>query len=495
MIFLKRRQLMLGGLAAAATWTTTARVHAARLDSDPFALGVASGCPVPDGFILWTRLIMADPLPAGAEVLWEVAEDDGFRRIVASGIARTEAAYGQSLHIAVTGLKADSWYYYRFSCGPAQSPVGRSRTAPPRDLLKDKLRLAIASCQQYEQGYYAAYRHMAKQDLDLVLHLGDYIYEMTWGRNLVRSHGGPPPVTLQQYRERYALYKSDPDLQAAHAAFPWLFIWDDHEVGNNYTTEGNRWTQTGDAFLLQRRAAYQAWYEHMPVPPHSSGIFEPFRIYGSHHFGRLMDLAMLDGRQYRSPQVSDVSQDHPGRSFLGFDQEAWLDAELKKSDGLWTVIAQPTLLSENDIEGGAGEKFILDGWDGYRHARSRLLNSVQGAGLRNPIIIGGDLHTFYGADIKLNFADEKAPALATEFVTGAISSDPLSQGAVFNATFENPHIKYASASYHGYTEVEVTPQSFRADLIGLANRKDASSSAYRMQTLLALDGKPGIVLG
>jgi alkaline phosphatase D len=442
---ISRRHFLGSGLAAAAIWPGLGSVRAASFDTDPFALGVASGCPTADGVILWTRLVFpAEPAPLAnpfeplpettvppMDVAWEMADDEAFSRPVQSGIYQASQEWGHSVHVAVTGLQPDRWYYYRFRCGNAESRVGRTRTAPAIDADNASFSFAFASCQQYEQGFYSAYRDMAGRDLDLVAHLGDYIYERSYGTRLVRRHGTGWPLLLSDYRDRHALYKSDPDLQAAHANFPWLAVWDDHEVINNYANDTAPDSAGGASFLRQRAAAYQAWYEHMPVPPRNSLDFSSFRIHGRHGFGRLLDVAMLDTRQYRSaPLVEGVDDDTAERTILGVEQEAWFDQTLKSSQSQWTVIAQYTLLSERDTEAGEATGYGLDGWDGYRSARSRLLDSVRTSGTANPLVIGGDLHAFYAADVKDDFSNPDSPTLATEFVTGSISSDGPSDASI-----------------------------------------------------------------
>src|SRR5262245_13189979 len=279
------------GLAAAAAHPAPLLAQP-RFKSDPFTLGVASGYPAPDGVVLWTRLA-SDPLAGGGmpdaaiEVGWEVAADEAFRDVVRKGTERAVPRWAHSVHVEVAGLAPERHYYYRFHAGGAVSAVGRTRTAPATGAAMERLRFAFASCQHYEQGYYAAYRAMAREDLDIVLHLGDYIYESSWGRNHVRKHGAEEPITLEEYRNRHALYKTDPDLRAAHAAFPWIVTWDDHEVDNDYANDHSQDRDLPAAFLLRRAAAYQAYYEHMPMPRHMQPAASGMRIYTHADFGAL----------------------------------------------------------------------------------------------------------------------------------------------------------------------------------------------------------------
>ena len=307
---LSRRGFLVG---AGATGVVTAvrpfsrAVAQPRFTSDPFTLGVASGHPLPDGVVLWTRLA-PDPLNGGGMsdepvmVDWEVAADDKFQRRVQSGRARGVAEYAHSLHVEVRGLEPARPYWYRFRAGGAVSPTARTRTAPVPSATPDRLRFAFASCQHYEQGYFTAYRHMAADDLDLIVHVGDYIYESSWGRDHVRKHNAPEPITLDDYRGRHALYKTDPDLQAAHASAPWVVTWDDHEVSNDYADDRDEALHAREWFLARRAAAYRAYYEHMPVRRGGVPIGPHARIFGRVAYGSLVDFHVLDDRQHRSHQ-------------------------------------------------------------------------------------------------------------------------------------------------------------------------------------------------
>ncbi|MGE4110342.1 MAG: alkaline phosphatase, partial [Burkholderiales bacterium] len=357
-----------------------------KFDRNPFALGVASGYPQPDAVVLWTRLA-PDPVngggmpPAAVSVRWEIAADEGFRNIVGGGESAAVPSLAHSVHVSARGLQPARWYWYRFMAGDAVSATGRTRTAPAADDAVTPLSFAVASCQHYEHGYYAAYRDMARRNPDLVIHVGDYIYEASWGRRaFVRSHDAPEPYTLDDYRNRYALYKTDPQLQAAHAACPWLVTWDDHEVDNDYANDRSQDLDPVDAFLRRRAAAYQAYYEHMPLPPGTWTGGPDMKIYGSHAMGALARIQLLDMRQYRDYHVcsrksrggggNQVNTAEctdlrlPGRSLLGAAQERWLEQALAASNARWNVIAQTTLMAQADREPGPERVVYTDGWDG-----------------------------------------------------------------------------------------------------------------------------------
>jgi alkaline phosphatase D len=292
----------LGGLAIS-PWLSSRARAAAPLAAEPFGLGVASGHPSPQSVVLWTRLLAADPTqpPEGSfQVAWSIAEDERFQRVVGSGEAMAEPRWGHSVHVEAGGLRPGRPYWYRFAVNGKTSPVGRTLTAPASDARVSSLRFAFASCQQYEQGYYAALRHMAAEELNAVLFLGDYIYEISWGRELVRRHGTGRPTLLFEFRDRYALYKSDPDLQAAHAAHPWIVTWDDHEVANDYANDISPEDRDPRQFLKIRAAAYQAYWEHMPLPNSMQPKGPSLKLYDRYRFGDLAELFVIDDRQYRA---------------------------------------------------------------------------------------------------------------------------------------------------------------------------------------------------
>ncbi|HUF81561.1 MAG TPA: alkaline phosphatase D family protein [Burkholderiales bacterium] len=509
---LSRRSFLLGAAGLAAAGLPGAATPARpRFASDPFTLGVASGYPLPDGVVLWTRLA-PDSLhggglpPAEVEVAWEIAADPHFRTIVRRGTEFTQPEWAHSVHAEVHGLEPDRWYFYRFHSGGAVSPSGRTRTAPQPGAVPERLRFAFASCQQYEQGYYGAYRHMAAEDLDLVLYLGDYIYESSWGRHHVRSHGAEEPLTLEDYRNRYALYKSDADLQAAHAAFPWIVTWDDHEVQNDYAADRSQFAAPRDEFLARRTAAYRAYYEHMPLPhsmrPDGTGM----RIYTRRDYGALARIHVLDDRQYRDYQACPRLERgggsnvvplaycrellRPERTLLGAAQERWLEDGLAASGARWNVIAQQTVMAQVDRWPGEGSSYWTDGWDGYPRARERLLGFLAAKRTANPVVIGGDVHTAIVADLKTDFNDPQAPVVATEFVSTSITSQGISQKALDTWSAENSHLRYVNGTRRGYTTMELTAKHARVRMRAVYEK--VPRSPVRTQSAWVVeDGRPG----
>jgi len=502
---LSRRRLLGGALAAAWLASPALRLNAQGLrERELFTLGVASGCPRPDGFVLWTRLA-PDPLQGGGmgdapvEVDWELADDEAFTRIVTRGRALATVEDAHSVHVELQGLEPGRPYWYRFMAQGARSAAGRTRTAPAAGDAS-VVRFAFASCQQYEQGYYGAYRDMAAQPLDMVVHLGDYIYESSWGSRHVRHHEGGIPTQLEEFRDRYALYKSDRDLQAAHAAFPWLVIWDDHEVANDYTDDVSPRTADPAQFLAIRAAAYRAWYEHMPVPAGMRPRGPDATIYARYRFGRMLDMFLLDGRQYRShhtclpgssaaPLVDCADRLDAKRTFFGAAQEAWLARELATPAARWTVLAQPTLMAEADRGVPPQHAYWMDGWDGYPAARRRVLDAVAAYRPRNPLVVSGDVHAFWAADLR---RESDGPVVATEFTSGAITSEGPSTASISTLLARNPHLRYGSAQRRGYALVSLDARGCDVEFRAVDDEKDAASAVRTLKRFAVADGAAGV---
>jgi len=492
----RRRFLFsLGALAAAPAFGQPA---------NPFALGVASGYPMPFGFTLWTRLA---GVTSSVEVKWEIASDEAMKSVVHAGTASAEPEWAHSVHVDVQGLEPERWYWYRFTARDAQSTIGRTRTAPAPNARVERLRFAFASCQQYEQGFFGAYRHIVADAPDLVVFLGDYIYESSWGKELVRSHASPEPYNLEQYRNRYALYRSDPDLQAAHAACPWIVTWDDHEVDNDYADDRPEDGMGKEDFLLRRAAAYRAYYEHMPLPARMRPQGPDMRIHTQVDWGRLARFYMLDTRQYRSWQACprpgrrggsntvDVGEcvrlASPGRSMLGRQQERWLDNALGDSRATWNILGQTTTMAQFDQKPGPGRRAWTDGWDGYPAARSRLFESLISRKASNPVVIGGDVHSFNVCQLKTDFDNPDSPVVASEFVGTSITSQAWAQDRVNQLLPDNPHILHAESRYRGYTRVDIGERLWRADLRGMESVKTRDAPCRTLATFVVEDGRPG----
>ncbi|TFZ07972.1 alkaline phosphatase D family protein [Ramlibacter humi] len=502
----RRQLLQLAAAAAGLLWLPDLGAQA-RWTSNPFSMGVTSGAPATDSVVLWTRLRPTrGDLPEGGRVpvavRWEVAEDDGFRRIVRQGETLALPQLAHSVHVEVPGLAADRWYHYRFHCGDATSVTGRTRTLPAPDAMPDRLRVSYASCQRWEHGHYAAWRHMRDESLDFVVFLGDYIYEYPNATSAVRSFPKLGWVkTLDDYRERYELHRSDAALQAMHAACPWLVTWDDHEVQNDYAGE-----HPGDPrpmgmnrvadFAARRAAAYQAFYEHMPVRAsafaRALGEGQPggeLRLYTNYRFGRLADLLLLDDRQYRDaqpcppddrpagaidPATCAVWED-PARTLLGAAQEDWVAQQFAKAGSGWTVVGQQTLFGQRDLKPGPGELFSSEGWDGYAAARRRMTGALQRHAVANPVFLGGDVHENWVGHLKADYRRPDSATLGVEFCGTSITSRPGAVDRMPARLAENPHFVFADAEHRGYGVAEFTPSRMTATLRGLDDVRRADS--------------------
>ena len=501
-----RRRFLQTLAAASVSPALPACAQNALSSRNPFDLGVASGYPHPGGMVLWTRLVGGLD-PVAYPVRWEVASDEAMRQVVASGSAAADPHWAHSVHVEPKGLEPDRWYWYRFMVGDAVSRVGRTRTAPRLEAEVAKLRFCFASCQHYEQGYYGAHRNIAEDAPDLVAFLGDYVYESSWGRDHVRKHAGGETYTLVDYRARYALYKSDPDLQAAHAACPWIVTWDDHEVDNDYADDRPEDGMPREQFLLRRAAAYQAYYEHMPLPERMRPKGPDMRIHTQLGWGQLARFFVLDDRQYRSWQAcprpnrkggsNTVGVEkceqlfEPKRSMLGRAQEKWLESSLSESRSRWNVIAQQTTMAQFDQKPGPGRRAWTDGWDGYPAARQRLLSYLMEKRIANPVVLGGDVHSFNVADLKLDFDDPKSAVVASEFVGTSITSQAWPQERLNTFLSDNPHMKLMDSRYRGYVRVEITPGRMRADLRAMESVTTRDAACHTLATFVVEYGKAG----
>jgi len=434
---LLRGAIGLAGLAALGPVFSPRLLAQPRLTGDPFRLGVAAGDPHPDGFVIWTRLA-PDPLapdggmpPHPVEVAWEVAEDPGFRTLVAAGQAIARPEWAHSLHVEVEGLRPHRPHFYRFRLPGPESPTGHARTAPLPE-AEAHLRLVTAGCQHYEHGFFTAWQHIAQEEVDLVFHYGDFIYEyatrpvgaFSAGRSTIRSHAGGETFSLAEYRTRHAQYRLDPDLAAASAAHAFAVTFDDHEVANNWTGDVGGWGERGLDFDLRKAAAFQAWYEHMPVRrsalPQGPRIIAHRRL----RFGRHVALHLLDTRGARDdqpcgdgtkPPCAEVAR--PEAQMLGAAQESWLLEGAAAHPATWQVLAQQVPMFARTFANGA---IGMDKWDGYPAARTRLLHGLHERGARDVVVLSGDVHSAYAATVA---AAPEGPALACEFTATSISSE------------------------------------------------------------------------
>jgi alkaline phosphatase D len=509
-----RRELLgCAGSVLLASAVPARLLHAAdsyRFHANPFTLGVASGYPSADSVVLWTRLAPQPKQPGGGipaseviPVTCEIATDERMRNIVRTETEFATAQFAHSIHFEPSRLEPARDYWYRFTAGNRRSTVGRTRTAPAGDAAIQRLRMAVASCQQYEHGYFLAYRHMLADDLDCIVHVGDYIYEASWGRNRIRHHDAPEAFSLDDYRARHALYRSDKDLQAAHAHYPWLVTWDDHEVENDHAGETSEEDDPRSWFAARRAAAYQAYYEHMPLPRRALPYGANLRLFTQRSFGQLVSLAMLDSRQYRSPLACTVSgargsglvncpQLHdPQRTKLGEVQESWLALQLVRSRAHWNLLAQGTLMTYANEGGDGKDAFRSDTWNGYHAARERMMMVLAESRVRNPVVLSGDIHSFVVANLHRVPQDRESPIVASELVATSISAEGSSQAGLDRMRATNPNILFANSSKRGYLRLDVSPERLQADLIGVDSVTDIDAGASTYATFVVENGRAG----
>jgi alkaline phosphatase D len=488
-----------------------------RLEAPPFQLGVASGMPTTDGVVLWTRLLPLNAMRNAwadeiVDVRWELAEDESFKRIVRQGVAQALPLLAHSVHVEIDGLPAGQWFHYRFMVGGAISPTGRTRTLPPAGQAVERFRLAFASCQRLASGHFGAYRRLLDEDADLLAFLGDYIYDSGAYPSPTVPQGIAPATTLAGYRAHHELHKRSPELQAAHAAMPWLLVWDDHEVLNDYAGAPARGL-AGGRLARQRRAAYQAYYEHMPLRLASllrgiEGLTrggEELRIFGSLSWGRLASLQLLDCRQYRDEQACSglrglvdpadcAALSDPRRSMLGAAQEAWLErqlAEQRRGRGRpWSLLLQSTMFSPRRLPILGGLRIWNDGWDGYPEARARLVDALLRHEVAGPVLLGGDLHENWACNVPAGAGDSAADrrCVASEFVGTGITMSSFAPGAIAEIKAANPHAVYADAGRCGYGLLDL-----RSDRLHLAFRvvDSLSTADPAISTAAAFDVESG----
>jgi alkaline phosphatase D len=514
---LSRRQLLNAawklGAAAMLQPVTSSRVFAQPVfGTYPFTLGVASGDPWPDGVVLWTRLA-PDPLNGGGmpaakvEVGWELARDQAFRTIDQKGVAVARPELGHSVHVEVDGLQPGREYWYRFRVGSEISQVGRTKTAPAAGATVDQLRFAVCGCNHYETGFFTAFRRIADEQFDFVFHSGDYIYEdrADGGRTatVVRQHNSQELFTVVDYRNRYALYKSDRNLIAAHASAPFVTAWDDHEVDNDYAGSADEHDTPPEVFLLRRAAAYQAYYETMPLRRAAFPTGPDMRLYRRLRFGTLMDMSILDTRQYRSDQVCGggtvtgcTAAADPARTMLGAEQERWLFEQLPTVRAQWTVLAQQVPMFSRDASGANPQaQYSMDKWDGYTADRARVFARLKETKAPNPIVLSGDVHMHYGSELKMDFRNPQSETIGAEFTNTSVTSggDGTDVAAIWEQIRrDNPHVKYHSAR-RGYVACTATPAAMRAEFKILDRVSVADQPIKTGGSVVVEAGRPGLV--
>ncbi|MGH3326282.1 MAG: alkaline phosphatase D family protein [Streptomycetales bacterium] len=514
-----RRGFLAGSMVTASAalpgWVAPAAALAApsaRI-ADPFTLGVASGDPAPDGVVLWTRLA-PDPLADDGRggmpdleipVQWQVATDEGFRNVVRSGRVDARSEHAHSVHVEVSGLRPGRDYFYRFRVRREISPVGRTRTAPGTGARLSSLAFAFASCQRFPSGFYTAYRDMADQELDFVVHLGDYLYEGGDQGGLGRGHLPSREITtLADYRVRHAQYRTDPNLQAAHAAFPWIVTWDDHEVDNNYAGAEADPDAPPEQFLARRAAAYRAYFEHLPLRRSSVPRGPDALLFRRLTFGDLAEFNVLDTRQFRDDQPDCAGQKvtdgycepalDPARTMLGREQRRWLFGGLGNSGARWNILAQQILFAQKDNKPALDEAEYVGGgdqWDGYKAERDAILGFLAESRVPNPIVLTGDWHRNAVYDLKADFSDPDSATLGVEFVGTSISSGGDQAHPVTSYEDpDDPHERFLNTN-RGYVLCDLTGERWRSRFRIVSTVSAPQAVASTLETFLVEDGRPG----
>lgn len=527
---MQRRDLFLhlSRVAAALAWQQVFSVGAQAqpqadqawfTQDDPFLLGVASGEPLPETVVLWTRLaprpLQADGgmPPVAVPVHWEVAADARFTQVVRQGVILADPAVAHSVHVLVEGLAPGRTYHYRFEAGGQRSPTGRTRTAPDPAEPVRQLRMALASCQHYEHGYFTAHREIATSDVDLVMFVGDYIYTTRAPNHLkVRAHPhamsiDPAARTLSDYRIHHASYKLDDDLKASHAAHPWLVVWDDHEVLPDYAGDSAPEVADQGAFIAARAAAYKAYFEHMPVSPRRVPVGASMPMQGRHRWGQLADIWTLDTRQYRDPALCgdwphslmhgkllwrcDAVRSR-SRTFLGAQQEDWLAAGLAGSDAQWKFVAQTTQLTPWPIRSPMGTLTYAEGWDAFPAARARLMEAIAQPRVQDVVFLGGDVHRHVAANLRFDPTDRGSSIIASEIVASSITSKGMSEVATAWVKAGNPDVLHMRSDQRGHVMLDVTPREVRCVFRGTPHPVRPQSRLRTQATYVIERGRPGL---
>ena len=537
---LPRRTVLAAGAAGAtlagtplvaSTLASPATASAGPAANAVFRHGIASGDPTPDAVLLWTRVTPTPESTPGSgrgprvTVTWQVASDARFRNVVRQGTVETAPWRDHTVKVDVDGLAPGRWYFYRFRCAGATSRTGRTRTAPAHDALPDHLRFGVVSCANWQAGWFSAYRGLAaRDDLHAVLHLGDYLYEYAPGqygygrseRDIRKHQPGREMVALADYRQRHAQYKTDPDLQDAHAKFPWIITWDDHEVTNDQWRRGAENHQPDEGDYLRRRArAHRAFDEWMPVRMDGTAkLGDGDRLFRRLKFGKLAEISMLDLRTYRSKQVEQVAfpvpqpdpaLSDPDRTITGDRQLEWLKDSLDNRRAQWKLIGNPVMIAPvnfaslpddlvqpvNDVTGllpEDGLPYNVDQWDGYTADRRRVFSHIRDHAVKDALFVTGDIHSGWACELPYDASTYPlGDSAGVEFVCSSVTSNNLKDitGSPPRTTSvaveegikaNNRHVKYLNFDDHGFSVLDLTPKRAQMDWFVISDRADRDAT-------------------
>jgi len=499
-------------VAGATTLRPTTAAAAARWQGkDPFRLGIASGDPTSTGVVIWTKLAVDALAEDGAGAMpsqpipveWQISSDPRFQQVARSGteIASPESAH--SLHVELDHLVPGREYFYRFKVGRHVSETGRTLTMPsPGD--SRPLHMISLSCSNFDAGYFTGYRHAAAEQPDLVFGLGDYIYEHGALPGRVRVHTGSTCLTLADYRRRHALYKNEAETQELHQAAPWIVTWDDHEVANNWAGIHPQDGVPSEAFMQRRTAAFQAYYENMPLRRTSRPRGTELQLFRRFQWGDLATFHVLDARQYRDLQpchdgrtwaFSDCPErDDPSRSLTGKAQEKWLLDGFASSEATWQVMPQGDFFAQIDLTTGPLQTLGTDGWDGYRVNRNAIRDGWVERGVKNAVVLSGDAHRHFANEIKADFDDPRSATVGVELVTTSVTSggDGTDQPSDREGMLaENEHIKYL-ADRRGYISMTLDRDQMRADFKTMPYVSTPGAPISTDRSYIIPAGEPGL---
>lgn len=507
-----RRRFLIGAAAGLVPAACSFEQERAASHETLFPLGVASGDPLSDGIVLWTRIAKepfgVDPALGRIPVYWAIARDRSFREIAQRGVVEAAPESSHCIHVDVSDLSPGTEYFYFFEAMGRRSPVGRTRTLPIVGDHVGHYRIAVASCQDFSAGYFTAYRDIVEQAPDLVIHLGDYIYETAGGE--VRPYPVDEAMTLEDYRALYAQFRLDPDLQRAHLEIPWILIWDDHEVVNDwgpdhYLPSSHNREIPHDQYLTRKSAAIRAYKEYMPLRWSRDGDETRERLYDRTTIGDLIELNRLDVRSYRDEPACDLDERHhftpcdasadTSRSLLGEEQEDWLIEGMGSTGATWNVLVQATVMAPLDLSAGEDRRHEADSWDNYEGTRNRVIAMIQDRSLDNVVSVGGNIHAFYAGVMYDDQWSENRRPIMSEIVATSINASGGGDERyddINGRLDQNPGIRYFENRLRGYVLLDISHNELTAVFRSVDDVKDPDGAVTTLHTVQVAAGTPEI---